>query len=130
MDETSRNPVFHAFSADLTPNEYEHFCAAQLRSAEWTARVTTQSGDQGIDIVAEKGQVRAVFQCKLYGAPVGNKAVQEAAAGRLHEQAQYAFVVSNNDYTRSARQLATTTGVILIHHTDLRNIDSILGMKG
>jgi hypothetical protein len=129
LDETGRNPVFQTFSEDMTPNDYEHFCAAQLRFAGWTARVTAQSGDQDVDIIAEKEEVRAVFQCKLYSGPVGNKAVQEAAAGRQHERAHYALVVSNNDYTRFAKQLAATNDVILIHHTDLRNIDSILGMK-
>jgi HJR/Mrr/RecB family endonuclease len=74
-------------------------------------------------------KVRAIFQCKLYGRPVGNDAVQEAATGRLHEPAQYAAVVSNNDYMRSARELAATTEVRLIHHTDLQNIDSIPGIK-
>jgi Restriction endonuclease len=128
-EESNRNPVFHAFSATMTPFEFENFCAEQLRLAGWTAWVTTESGDQGTDVVAEKGHVRAVFQCKLYSVPVGNKAVQEAAAGRLHEGAQYAFVVSNNDYTRSARQLAASTDVRLIHHTDLRNLDRILNLK-
>jgi restriction system protein len=50
---------------------------------------------------------------------VGNKAVQEAAAARLHERADQAIVVSNAAYTKAARQLAGTTGVILLHHDDL-----------
>jgi restriction system protein len=62
---------------------------------------------------------RIVVQCKFYSSPVGNKAVQEAAAARLHERADQAIVVSNAAYTKAARQLAGTTGVILLHHDDL-----------
>lgn len=38
---------------------------------------------------------------------------------RLHERADQAIVVSNAAYTKAARQLAGTTGVILLHHDDL-----------
>jgi restriction system protein len=69
------------------------------------------------DIIAERDGKRIVVQCKFYSKPVGNKAVQEAAA-RLHERA-VAIVVSNAAYTKAARQLAGTTGVILLHHDDL-----------
>jgi restriction system protein len=53
-----------------------------------------------------KNNVRVVLQCKLYGGPVGNKAVQEAAAGRAHERADFGIVVTNNRYTSAAEQLA------------------------
>src|ERR1700730_11505635 len=64
--------------------------------------------DQGVDVVAEKNGIRLVLQCKLYSRPVGNKAVQEAAAARAHEAADYGVVVSNNRYTQDAQQLAST----------------------
>jgi hypothetical protein len=47
---------------------------------------------------------RIVVQCKFYSKPVGNKAVQEAAAARLHEHADKAIVVSNAAYTKAARR--------------------------
>jgi restriction system protein len=62
-------------------------------------------------------------QCKFYTKPVSNKAVQEVAAARLHEGADQAVVVSNAAYTKSARQLAGTTGVLLLHHDDLASFD-------
>ena len=59
---------------------YERFCTERLREAGWNARPTRASGDQGADIVAEHGGIRLVVQCKRYGKPVGNAAVQEVAA--------------------------------------------------
>lgn len=119
-------PGAPAFTDQMTPAQYEQFCADQLRLAGWTARVTMQSRDQGVDVIAEKESVRIVLQCKLYARPVGNRSVQEAAAARAHEDADYALVVSNNRFTPAAEELAATNGVLLLHHRDLPEIDRIL----
>jgi HJR/Mrr/RecB family endonuclease len=119
-------PALQAFCDNMTPAEFEGYCAEELRQAGWNARVTLQSRDQGVDVVAEKNGVRIVVQCKLYSGPVGNKAVQEAAAGRAHEKADYGAVVTNNRYTSAAEQLAATNSVLLIHYRDLRNIEALL----
>ena len=122
-------PVGEEFSDDMTPSQYEAFCATQLRLAGWTAHVTMQSRDQGVDVIAEKDRRRIVLQCKLYARPVGNKSVQEAAAARAHEDADFAVVVSNNRFTAAAEQLATTNGVLLLHHRDLAQLDRILAER-
>ena len=119
-------PVFGRFSDEMTPTEFEHFCAEELRRDGWDARVTLRSRDQGIDIVAEKNRVRLVLQCKLYTGSVGNKSVQEAAAGKAHEQAQYGIVVTNSRYTADAKQLAQTNGVLLLHWSELHDLSSRL----
>lgn len=123
---TQSHPVFRNFSDDMTPPEFENFCAEELRQAGWNARVTMQSRDQGVDVVAEKDDMRVVVQCKLYTRPVGNKSVQEAAAARAHEQAHYGIVVTNNRYTPAAEQLAFTNGILLLHYSDLRNLHILL----
>lgn len=112
----------------LDPIEFEHYCADMLRNDGWDARVTQASGDQGIDVIANYGNVKAVFQCKKYGQPVGNGAVQEIAAGKQHEQADIAAVVSNATFTPSAKQLAGTTGVYLLHYSELQGFAEKLGM--
>jgi restriction system protein len=85
-----------------------------------------QSRDQGVDVVAEKDGCRVVLQCKLYARPVGNKAVQETAAGRAYEQADYGAVVTNHKYTLAAEQLAATNGVLLLHYRDLPDLENLL----
>jgi restriction system protein len=118
------------FSDRMKPSEYEHLCADLLREAGWSARVTTYSRDFGVDVIAEKPDQRIVVQCKLYSSPVGLKAVQEIAAGKVHEQANYAIVVSNQRFTTAAAQIAATNGVLLLHHDDLKRIDQLLGKPG
>jgi restriction system protein len=124
--EAEKNPAFLTFSDDMTPSDFETFCADELRRTGWNARVTLQSRDQGVDVIAEKKGIRVVLQCKLYARPVGNKAVQEAAAARAHEQADFGIVVTNHRYTQDAEQLASTNNILLLHFTDLQNLDTLI----
>lgn len=65
---------------------------------------------------------RLVEQCKKYINPVGNKAVQEAIAGREYYEADVAVVVTNSSYTKSARRLASASNVKLLHHSQLSQL--------
>jgi restriction system protein len=114
------------FDDRMTPREFEHFCADVLRERRWTAHVTQASGDQGVDIVAEKRGARIVVQCKKYSKPVGNHAVQEIVAAIAHEDAQRGVVVATSGYTRAAERLAASNKVLLLHHSQLHLIDRLL----
>lgn len=109
---------------------YERFCARLLQESGWRARPTQASGDQGCDVIAERDGLRLVVQCKRYGRPVGNAAVQEIAAAALHWSADWAAVVSNAGFTPAARKLAGTTGVLLLHHDDLPDLATQLPREG
>jgi restriction system protein len=97
-----------------------------LEQAGWKARQIGRSGDQGADVLAEKGNVSAVLQCKLWNQPVGNTAVQEVVAAKKLYSASTAFVVSNQPFTVSAKILAAANHVHLLHHNDLASLDSFL----
>ena len=103
--------------------DYERFCAARLAQAGWRAHRTPASGDQGADIVAMRDGLRLVVQCKWLSKPVGNAAVQEAAAAQRYWSGDRAAVVSNAGFTPAARRLAAATGVLLLHHDALDAID-------
>ena len=68
-----------------------------------------------------------VLQCKLYSKPVGNAAVQEA--GMAFHKASHAAVVSNAAFTRQARELASASGVVLLHHEQLTDLDQLVGRR-
>jgi restriction system protein len=103
--------------------DYERFCAARLAEAGWRAHRTPATGDQGADIVAVRDGLRLVVQCKRLSKPVGNAAVQEAAAAQRYWAGDRAAVVSNAGFTPAARRLATATGVLLLHHDALATLD-------
>jgi len=91
--------------------------------------VTPKTGDQGADIVIKYDEMTGVVQCKLYSQPVGNAAVQEVIAAREYYQAAIAIVVSNANYTASARQLAGIANVALLHHDDIASHSLKLGLE-
>lgn len=106
---------------DLNGLEFEHFCADVLKRNSFTnVRVTQASGDFGADIIAtdEKGYMW-VFQCKRYKSKLGNTPIQEVAAARLHYKARFAGVITNQNFTPAARQLAHENGVTLIEREAL-----------
>lgn len=75
--------------------------------------LTKGSGDQGVDIIAEKDRIKYAIQCKRYSNPVGNKAVQEIFAGVSFYHCHIGVVVTNNYFTNAAKELAYENGVVL-----------------
>ena len=64
--------------------DFEFFCAELLEKRGFLeVEVTKGSGDNGVDILAEKDGVTYAIQCKRYEEPIGVKAVQEAYAGDI-----------------------------------------------
>ncbi len=110
----------------LSPIDFEYYCADILKANGWKAKVTQASSDQGIDIIAQYKNIHVAFQCKKYSNPVGNKAVQQIIAGKQYIRADIAAVISNARYTASAKQLADSTGVHLLHYSELKCFKDLL----
>ncbi|MDH0123319.1 restriction endonuclease [Brucella intermedia] len=104
---------------ELNPLEYEQYCSRRLENMGWSASITRASGDQGADVLANKNGQSLVLQCKKYSKPIGNKAVQEAIAAQKFYRTDMAAVVTNQSFTKSARELAHMSGILLLHHTEL-----------
>jgi hypothetical protein len=109
-----------AFDARMHPHDYEMFCAMELQHAGWDTRTTTASGDKGGDIIARQGGKTLVLQCKLDRSAIGPDAVQPVQAAKELQSAQFAAVVSNQPFTRAAKQFASINGITLLHHDELR----------
>ncbi|HUO36788.1 MAG TPA: restriction endonuclease, partial [Mycobacterium sp.] len=68
--------------------------------------MTRATGDFGVDLVARKGNKRLAVQCKRYGRRVGAAAVQQVVAGSLLHGCTSTMVVSNQEFTPAALELA------------------------
>ena len=110
----------------MSGTEYEQYCKSILCAAGWVAYETPFTGDQGVDLIAKNDQAIVCIQCKRYSNPVGNRAVQEVIAGREYYGGTHAAVVSNAEFTTHARELAASTNVILISHTELENLKAMV----
>lgn len=97
-------------------HDFEYWCAALLRKIGFcNVEVTQGSGDQGVDVLAEKDGIRYAIQCKCYSKDLGNSPVQEVSAGRMMPQyrCQVGAVMTNRYFTKGAQDLATATGTLL-----------------
>ena len=97
----------------MQPAAFEQLVAALFNKMGYDAKTTKLSGDQGVDVVAEKKGRRVVIQAKCYQGSVGNSAVQEVVAGKQFYHANEAFVVTNSVFTKSAIELARANNVEL-----------------
>lgn len=114
----------------LSGEEFEDYVAVVLEDNGFRdVELTPASGDQGVDILATRGGKRYAIQCKNYGEAVGNFAVQEAFAGCEYYECDVAAVICPGSYTRAARELAESTGVLLWDGKRLSRMMKISGRR-
>ncbi len=106
----------------VTGQEFEVFCKRQLENLGWKVNTTRTTGDFGADLVIEKNGVSTIVQCKFYSQPVGVKAVQEAFSAMTFYTASKSAVISNNSFTKAARQMAEKNNVLLLHISELNKL--------
>ena len=97
----------------MTGAEFEVFIAHLFQKLGYKAEVTKLSGDQGVDVIAERDGIRIGIQAKCYSEPVGNAAVQEVIAGTSFYKLDKGFVVTNSSFTPAAKRLAEEARVAL-----------------
>lgn len=108
-----KRPVLPDYDT-MEGHDFEYYCADLLKNnGFYNVSVTQGSGDQGIDVLAEKGGVKYGIQCKCYSKDIGNKAVQEAFAGKTFYHCHVAAVLTNRFFTKSAQELAAVNQVLL-----------------
>ena len=86
---------------------YEQFCCRYLQDRGFKTSTTPASGDQGVDIIAIKDDVRYAIQCKYRtDSDVGNDAIQQVSAGKGFYECDIAVVMTNSGFTPKAKELA------------------------
>ncbi|MBQ6319269.1 MAG: restriction endonuclease [Lachnospiraceae bacterium] len=107
----------------LESHDFEYFCADILSYNGFTGiKVTSGSGDYGIDILCKKGGSSYAIQCKCYSGNVGNHAVQEAVSGKIYYKQDYAVVMTNSHFTKAAMETARLTDALLWERSDVSNM--------
>ena len=106
--------------------QFEQHCKKILIDAGWEVEDTPTTGDQGVDLIASIEDLRVCIQCKCFEKPVGNKAVQEVAAGMIHWNGTHAVVVGKSGFTKSAQKLAESNKVILTSDNELEDLENLV----
>jgi len=120
-------------------NKFEKECEKILKQNGWKTKKIGKSGDNGVDIFAQKGKLKVAIQCKNFKGKVDNKAVQEIYAGkdyyRLNTKfksefdSQYGIVVYRNKekkYTAPAKDFADVLGIKFLYYKDLSKLEKYL----
>ncbi|HWI53944.1 MAG TPA: restriction endonuclease [Symbiobacteriaceae bacterium] len=107
--------------------EFEEYLETLFRKLGYKVVRTPASGDQGADLILTGNGERIAVQAKRWNKRIGNKAVQEITAARLHYGCDRAMVVSNQEFTPAARELAASTQTELWGRQRLA--DQIIALK-
>ena len=99
---------------DMEGAEFENYCAELLEAKGFeNVEITPGSHDYGIDIVADREGISYAIQCKCYSDNIGIRAVQEAYAGRDYYKSMVGVVMTNQYFTKSAREFAEKLNILL-----------------
>lgn len=100
-------------------HSFERYLGIMYESLGYKVLATKGSGDFGADLILKKeGKIIAV-QAKRYNKSVGVRAVQEIIAALGYYKADEGWVVTNNYFTKAAKELAATSNVRLVDRTKL-----------
>lgn len=103
----------------MTGLEFEEYLAPLFEMHGYSAKVTQGSGDYGADLVISKKGVKTVVQAKRYSSNIGVSAVQEIVAAKPFSHARKAMVITNQYFTKQAKNLARANGVQLVDRDSL-----------
>ncbi len=99
---------------DMEGKDFEEYCAELLEAKGFdNVEITPDSHDYGVDIIADRDGISYAIQCKCYSDPVGIRAIQEVYAGKDYYGSMIGVVMSNQSFTKPAREFAEKLNVIL-----------------
>ncbi len=103
----------------MTGLEFEQLIAKILRSQGFTAVKLTSKYDYGVDIIAEKDDIRWGIQVKRYSGLVKADAVRQVITALRKYHCTRAMVVSNSYFSNYASELAKSNDCVLVDRNTL-----------
>ncbi len=116
----------HGETAEMSGIEFEDYVARIARSCGVPVIMTSITGDWGVDIIVGKRPNRLAIQCKRQSRPVGTSAIQEVVAGAPMQDCTKTMVVTNHEFTATARKLAELHGCELVGRAELPRLRSTI----
>src|SRR3990167_8517131 len=104
----------------LSGIEFETYISKLLKNKGYDVIGTKKTGDQGADLIAKKNGKKIIIQVKRHNGNVGNKAVQEVASAIKYYAGDEGWVITNSEFTKSAKELAQKNKIILMNGWELK----------
>jgi len=102
--------------------EFESFLEEIFTSIGYSVENIRDTKDQGVDLIVEHHGERTAIQAKRYSKNVSNSAVQQIFSAKKFYNCDRAMVVTNSDFTKSAKELAKSLNVELISGLELNKM--------
>lgn len=107
----------------LHHNDFEHYVKELFEAREYE-KVTLRggSGDQGVDILAEKNGERVAIQCKCVKGLVGTDKVRDLIGAMELTESQRGFLVTTGTFSIQAQTMVRGSAIELINGTKLAEL--------
>lgn len=101
---------------------FEDFLSEVFQELGFEVETTKTTGDQGVDLIAKRPNIRLAIQAKGYVESVGNAAVQQVVAGKMFYGCNACAVITNSEFTSGAIELAARTDCFLIDGSQIHSL--------
>ncbi len=98
---------------------FEYYVAGLLQNNGFSNVLLTEQYDMGIDIVAEKNEIRWGIQVKRHSGLVKAIAIRQVVTALRFYGCDQAMVITNSTYSKVARELADSNECVLIDRDGL-----------
>lgn len=111
----------------LNSNLFESSIAALYKKQGYEIYLTPYSNDKGVDVVALKNGENYLIQVKQTNSLVGIEAIKEICAAKVYYANKFKeefnlLILTNNDYSSSAKILAKTNDIQLFNRNHLETL--------
>jgi restriction system protein len=92
----------------LSPEQFEEWCADRLREQGYRVTVVGGQSDHGVDLLAERDGALTAVQCKRWFGVrlVGEPQIRDLLGAMQHEQASSAMVITTGQFSEAATKWA------------------------
>jgi restriction endonuclease Mrr len=98
----------------LEPTEFERFVMRLFQQLGYDTELTGKSGDEGVDVIAVKGETRVIVQCKRYRKNVSPSAARDLYGAMHHYQATEAHLITTGTISQKTKEWCISKPIHLI----------------
>lgn len=107
----------------LTPREFEEWTESPFKSLGFQNVVLTpQSGDKGLDLIAEKDGNKIAIQCKKFKGVVGSPVIQAFAGALQTAEIDKGYFITTGSYSVDAEKMAQDLPIELYNKNTLGDL--------
>lgn len=113
-DNKINNIEIDKFDNNMAGFDFEKYTDKLLKTNGFVKiEVKQSSNDFSVNVIAYKGEIKYAIQCKNTSSSVGIKTIQEVIKNKSMDNCHVAVVLTNNTFTKNAKDLAEKNNVLL-----------------